>query len=304
MSCPYATAPIDICAKNVAGKCDLKCDYQFKYSNSSCTATNRGNHIKLSYDQTSIAPVIYNATSYSVEQVRIYTPSLHSFCGTKSDGELIIVHRSNTGADQLLVCIPIKIDDAKTPGSTLLGDIVSAVAQRATEEDEETSVTTKHYDLTSIVPREPFFSYTATEPYQPCSENTNYIVFDTTATTFNMTESTYKTFQKVIESSPYDVKVGAKLYYNAAGPKIAAGEDDIYIDCQPVGQSEDTTTTTSTSSGENAMTEFFDDPFASPAFMFVLVVIFGFVLFIVIYFAINMITSSIHKSPSTSGAKT
>ena len=47
-----------------------------------------------------------------------------------------------------------------------------------------------------------------------------------------------------------------------------------------------------------------DDPFASPAFMFVLVVIFGLALFLAIYFAINMITRSIHKTPSTASTST
>ena len=50
MSCLMATAPIDISLSNITGNCQLKCSYNFNYNNSSCIATNRGDYIKLSYD--------------------------------------------------------------------------------------------------------------------------------------------------------------------------------------------------------------------------------------------------------------
>ena len=45
MSCPNSTSPIDINLSTISGKCDLKCDYSFKYYNSSCIATNRADYI-------------------------------------------------------------------------------------------------------------------------------------------------------------------------------------------------------------------------------------------------------------------
>ena len=36
MSCPNATAPIDISKDNITGKCDLKCEFSFHYNDSSC----------------------------------------------------------------------------------------------------------------------------------------------------------------------------------------------------------------------------------------------------------------------------
>ena len=96
MSCPSATAPIDISMSAITGKCDLKCSYSFNYNNSSCIATNRGDYISLSYDKSSKPPVTYNTTNYDVQEVRIYIPSLHSYSGSKSDGELIIVESQNS----------------------------------------------------------------------------------------------------------------------------------------------------------------------------------------------------------------
>ena len=103
MSCPNATAPIDISLSKITGKCDYKCSFSFQYNNSSCIATNRGDYLSLSYDKSSSPPVLYNTAGYDVQEVRIYIPSLHSYNDSKTDGELIIVHTSNTGANPLLV---------------------------------------------------------------------------------------------------------------------------------------------------------------------------------------------------------
>ena len=85
MSCPNATAPIDISLSKITGKCDYKCSYSFNYNNSSCVATNRREYLKLSYDKSSSPPVLYNSSGYDVEEIRLYIPSLHSYSGTKTD---------------------------------------------------------------------------------------------------------------------------------------------------------------------------------------------------------------------------
>ena len=117
MSCPNATAPIDIGKDNIAGKCDLKCEFSFHYNNSSCIATNRGDYISLAYDYSSSPPVVYNSASYDVKEVRIYSPSLHSFNGSKADGEFIIIHNTSSGANPLFVCIPIKSSNTSEESS-------------------------------------------------------------------------------------------------------------------------------------------------------------------------------------------
>ena len=48
---------INISPENVAGKCDLKCSYAFKYSESNSTATNQGVQITITYDNSSVPPV-------------------------------------------------------------------------------------------------------------------------------------------------------------------------------------------------------------------------------------------------------
>jgi len=239
MSCPNATAPIDINRGAVVGKCDLKCEFSFHYNDSSCIATNRGDYISLSYESSSSPPVTYNSSAYNVKEVRIYSPSLHSFNGTKSDGEMIIVHNSSSGAVPLLVCIPIKSSNSATTGSKNLTTIINTVATNAPADTEQTTINISRFNLNAFVPRKPFFSYSATEPYQPCSSNKNeYIVFSSDSA-IGVADKVLVSLQNVITENAYDIKTGPALFFNEKGPSTTGGSDQIYIDCQPVGESEE-----------------------------------------------------------------
>lgn len=240
MTCPKTTAPIDIDTSNVVGKCDYKCQYSFHYNDSSCIATNRGDYISINYDSSSSPPVTYNSSAYDVKEIRIYSPSLHSYMGNKTDGEAIIVHDSASGAPPLLVCVPIKVSDTKSVGSKYLSSIVNTVAKNAPAADEQTTVSISRFNLNEFVPRKPFFSYTASEPYQPCSTNKNeYVVFSLSDSSIDITKQTLYRLQSVIKKNTYDVKSGASLFYNEKGPVSSERDGQIYIDCQPVGQSEE-----------------------------------------------------------------
>jgi carbonic anhydrase len=240
MSCPTATAPIDISLSKITGKCDYKCSFSFQYNNSSCIATNRGDYLSLSYDKSSSPPVLYNTSGYDVQEVRIYIPSLHSYNNSKTDGELIIVHTSKIGANPLLVCIPIKSNNTSSFSALFFKTIVDTVANSAPADGESTTVNIPKYNLTKLVPRKPFFSYSATEPYQPCSETVEYIVYAPINGALDIMPDTLTKLQSIIKSNPYNIKTGPSLFFNEKGPS-QGGEDsgEIYIDCQPVGASDE-----------------------------------------------------------------
>jgi carbonic anhydrase len=280
MSCPTATAPIDISLSAITGKCDLKCSYSFNYHNSSCVATNRGDYISLSYDKSSSPPVLYNATGYNVQQIRIYIPSLHSYSGSKTDGELIIVHTSNTGSNPLLVCIPIKSNNTNSVSSMFFKTIVDTVGNSAPAEGESTTVNIPKFNLTSLVPKKPFFSYSATEPYQKCSSAVEYIVYIPLNASLDIMPATLKKLQTIISNNPYDIKKGPKLFYNEKGPSQGSAGNDIYIDCQPVGSSEETTEIVTDMGGGNIDLK---DLLKNPIVQLIL----GSLLFIFLLFAVK-----------------
>ena len=289
MSCPNATAPIDISMSKITGKCELKCSYSFHYSNSSCIATNRGDYISISYDKTSTPPVLYNATGFDVKEIRLYTPSLHSYNDTKTDGELIIVHTSNTGAKPLLVCIPIKSNNTSSISALFFKTLIDTVSSSAPSDGETTTINVPKFNLGFLVPRKPFFSYSATEPYQPCSEEVEYIVFGPLQGSLDMMPETLTKLQTIIQSNPYDVKTGPNLFYNEKGPSQGgAGGGEIYIDCQPVGSSDESTEVV-TDTGGYSYPSNISDWLNNPVVKLVL----GSLLFIVILYLIKYALSAL-----------
>ena len=286
MSCPNATAPIDISISNITGKCELKCSYRFNYNNSSCVATNRGDYLTLSYDKSSSPPVFYNASGYDVQEIRLYIPSLHSYNKSKTDGELIIVHSSNTGANPLLVCIPIKSNNTSSVSALFFKTVVDTVANSAPSDGESTTVSIPKYNLTSLVPKKPFFSYSATEPYQPCSSSVEYIVYAPLNASLDMMPETLTKLQSIILSNPYDIKTGPNLFFNEKGPGKGVLGDDIYIDCQPVGSSEDTTeVVTDTGGGSDTLKDWLNNPMVK---LFLGTLLFIIILYLVKY-GLNLI---------------
>lgn len=301
MSCLNATAPIDITMSKIKGNCDLKCSYSFSYNTSSCSATNRGDYLSISYDKSSSPPVLYNASGYDVKEIRLYIPSLHSYNNTKTDGELIIIHNSNTGAASLLVCIPIKTNNTSSVSSSLFKNIVDTVASSAPSNGETTTINVPKFNLDLLVPKKPFFTYSGTEPYQPCSENVDFIVFSPLDASLDMMPETYKKLDSIILKNLYDVKQGQHLFYNEKGPSSGGGgasTNDIYIDCQPVGSSEETTEiitdfgSETYSSYSSETMKLFKNPF--------IVLFFGSIIFIAIIYIIRYLSNMI--SPAKGGA--
>lgn len=287
MSCPNATAPINIDLANVAGKCDLKCDYKFQYTTSSCTATNRGDYISLSYDSQTSNPVLYNSTGYNVQELRLYYPSLHAFSNVKTDAELIIVHQSATGSKPLLVCIPIKSSNSSSISANLFRTVIDTMSSAAPSDGESTSVNADNYNLNYIVPKKPFFSYSASEPYQPCSTSVDYIVFSPNINTLDINIETLQKMQKIIKANTYDIKKGAQLFYNEKGAGNNVNGDDIYIDCQPVGASDEEELVVT----DNGFTTMYSlNDFKNSTFLQIII---GLIVFGLLFYLLSVIMGSI-----------
>ena len=239
MSCSTATSPIDIDISKWKSdyKCDLKCDYKFKYNNSSSIGTNRGDYISLSYDKSNTAPVTYNSSKYDVKEIRIYTPSLHKYNGKQEVAELIVIHTSQNGYNPLLVCVPIKNTNNITNQSNLLSNIIYSVSSYAPSDSEQTPVI--DINLNTFIPNKPFYTYTGSQPYKPCDGKNDFIVFMPLNGGIDISNDVLASLKSVIRKHTYTTKSGVTFYLNEKGPGKNATEDDIYIDCQPVGSSDD-----------------------------------------------------------------
>ena len=123
MSCDKSTAPINIPSSSKVYPCDLKCTYNFSYGNSNCNINNQQNFIKLSYDKNPNAKAInFNTISLYVQEIRLYSPSLHRYKGVKADAELLIVHGGN--GINVIVSVPIITGSSISKGGTILNYIL------------------------------------------------------------------------------------------------------------------------------------------------------------------------------------
>ena len=155
-------------------KCKENCNFNFKYnSNSTCKLINKGDYLEIKTDGKN--KVTYNSQGISLDGVRLYVPSLHTFDGKHTDAELILKHSG--GAKNVMVCLPIKTNKGD-------GDSVNFFKQFAPhiplEQNSPTTVNVKNWSLNNVMPapKTPFYNYMGDSPYPPCNMQATMIVFD------------------------------------------------------------------------------------------------------------------------------
>lgn len=227
---------INISQGNVAGPCNLKCAYSFQYPVSSCVATHSDFNITLSYDKSNSPPVNYNGNKYQVTSVSLHPGSfVLYFNQNQSDACLLITHEAVLGGPYLLVVIPIKKSASTIASTSILTEIINTVSSGAPNIGEKTTVNLSNYSLNHIVPNKPF--------YQLSEYGSDFIIFGI-ENAIPLSEETLKKLNTLctdfMSTSTFDPKQQspAKIFYNKDGPSKEGS--DIYIDCQPVNDSEDT----------------------------------------------------------------
>jgi len=272
---------INISKSNIQGKCDLKCFYNFKYSESNITAKNNGVMISLTYDNATTPPVIYNNEKYTISTIFIVCPSIHVFNGSKAVGEIIIEHTPITGGSELHVAIPFTSSSESIAASNLLTEVISSVASNAPSNGESTNLNINDFTLQNIVPKKPFYSYTSN------IHKVNWIVFDL-LDAIPLSSSTLTTLSSIIE--PFHLPTdGDELFYNSTGPNASnIGSDGIYISCQPTGSSN---STSAVMYDKNPTYTNFGALFSNPKSALFLEILLGIIGFIIIFIGLNYVYS-------------
>ena len=265
---------INISASNVKGKCELKCSYAFKYTESNSTAKNNGVLIDLTYDSTNVPPVVYNTEKYVVENITIVSPSIHTFNDKSMPGEIIITHNPQNGGNSLKVCIPFTSSIESSTSSQLISDIINKVATNAPSQGDSTNLNMS-FNLQKIVPRKPFFVYSG--------DNSDWIVYGQ-LDAIPLSSTTITTLQKIIKPFPIPMP-GGDLFYNSKGPisGVQLG-DGIYISCQPTGSSEEEI---AVEYDKNSSSFDFSNVLESPIFKLIIIILIGCLLFIIIFYGIS-----------------
>lgn len=274
---------MNISPDSISGECNLKCDYSFNYPISNCSATNKNTFISLTYDTTSVPAVKFNNSSYNVSQILLVAPSIHKFNGSNVAAELIITHTPIAGGNSLNVCIPIVDGGSSTKATTILESIISTISTQAPASGDSTNIILNDFTLNSIVPNTAFYSYVD-------SKNDNFIVYGINDA-ININQSSLKTLQSIVNISKDIIfKSGSLLFINPAGPSQQTGDGQIYIDCQPTGNSEEITEITNVKPGVN-MDFTSDSIMKNPIVIFIISSIFTIIIIYALYYLITYLST-------------
>ena len=263
---------MNISKTNVYADCHQKCSYNFNYSNTLLIVKNNQTELLFSCEKSKTSSVTYNTNEYNVSSFSLYAPSLHQFNGNKVDGEIIIEHIPIYGGKNLYTCIPILKTNYSTAGSDIITEIIKETAKSAPGQGDIANLTISSFNLQSIVPRQPFYSYSGEgTPYKG-----DFIAFDRT-NSIMLTQQTLSLLTSLLKPS-YIIMSGGYLYYNPEGPNQT--DSDIYISCQPTGSSNeptDSSNTSSTSSNNqnNDLSEIFNNEWFM---MIIIAIVFIFVI--------------------------
>ena len=232
MSC---NVPLNI-VRQQTDKCSLKCKLWYKYGNSSCLVKNNKEHLAISYDGES--DVMFNMVPYTPTQILIFKPSIHTYDGQYAAAEIIICHKG--GANGLYICIPIIV--SKTMSSSAGTSILEDIFYNSSTTTEPTTLNIQDYNANYLIPKSSYFSYVA--PMLPingtCLDQTSsqYVVFHQRHGNMSVSQEAMNNLGKLIHDSYISTYEG-KSFFNESGTKSNgfAGDGEIYMDCQPVGES-------------------------------------------------------------------
>jgi len=229
---------MNISSQNIVGSCSLKCNLSYNYNDSNgVTATNEGPYISVVTQSNSTnPPVVYNNIKYKLISALIYHPSAFLYNGSKASGEILLLHSPVAGGNMLIRSIPINTTGASTKGTTILTNIIDAISAGANAQGQNTNKI-PDFNYNDIVPMKPFYTFTDTG-------NNNWICYGIKdAITIGASE--LQILEKCIKPLNETRSATPSLFLNSVGPSSDTGAGgDIYIDCQPTGNSEEETNVT------------------------------------------------------------
>lgn len=220
---------MNISPQNIAGTCESKCSYAFNYpTTNSTTVSNYGAYLQFTYELSNTSPVLYNNNSYNVASINIYSPSLHKYNGSRTDGEVVIRHTPVSGGSPLYVIIPLSTGGLTTTGSQVISNVIKAAGKSAPSAGKNTNKGVGEFTLNNFIPMKQFYSYTTSK--------IDCVVFDI-SNSIGVNSDDITTFKKIVKSAPSNPFTGkTSLFVNTKGPSNSLGGGDIYIDCQPTDQ--------------------------------------------------------------------
>ena len=249
------------------------------YYEGDCTTTynKTATLIKMVYassDQKS--NVVYKGNTYLLHTMMLFRKSIHSIDGEFSAGELLL-HHINSENKILLICIPVSINIKETSFGTLLKKVPNTVHGFQSPK--------------SFVPSGVFYSY-------QLNENTECIVF--ASSNVNITTAELN----LLHIHSFKMNTSEVVVYKHSQPTgkkaITFGDDNVYIDCQPIDAPESASTSPieSITAPSISFSNLQDNKFIQMLLMFII-----FMIVMVIFFYSYEFTTGMFRELTKSVAK-
>lgn len=224
--------------------CNESCAYSFDYGSSTTDVKHTENYFTFKYEISNSIKATYNNIQLQVQEIRLYHRSLTAYNGESTDFELLIHHidTQNLGMN-VLVSVPIRVQES-APRSKSLTYLESIVDHLPTEAStsSRTSINVP-LSLNDFVPYQPYVVAETTFPYPPNNGECTCIYFlpsnspIISRTVADKLTTVLSSSTEQPERTVPSVDSG-EMFYNNVGanhPDQATGDDDIWIDCQPTG---------------------------------------------------------------------
>ena len=249
---------MNISKNDISGNCKLKCAYNFNYQISSCNvkSSNSTRVFTIDYDKSKVPPVTYNGNKYNVKNIGI----IRDYPAIKIRNQvplafILIEHLPIIDGNPLSVYIPIIIGTSTQAGDLVTNIIKDSIKMKPNGGNVLLNI--PNFTLNTIVPSKPFFTTTINS----LKGGGEFIIYDfdyAIAIEESIMGDLYNAFSKnklnqeqlnkkyktIKSSQPFYPK--KPVYYNSWGANSLktdsspnSGSDDIYIECNPVNQSQE-----------------------------------------------------------------
>lgn len=238
-------APLNIPIDEITSfpECNETCSYTFDYGSSTTVIEHNENYYKFTYETSNSIKSTYNNTQLQVQEIRLYTPSLTQYNGETYEFELLIHHIDTQGKGMnVMVSVPIQVKDS-APRSNALS-FLEAILPHIPSESNNPVPINQTFSLNDFVPYQPYAFANTTLPYPPNNGDYTSIFFLPTNSVPVISRTVAEQLAQVLSSPAVSqgpsVPTEGTMYYNKTGashPDENTGDDDIWIDCQPTGDS-------------------------------------------------------------------
>tara|TARA_Y100000389_G_C17470094_1_gene529597 strand:- start:2140 stop:3066 length:927 start_codon:yes stop_codon:yes gene_type:complete len=237
--CANATSPAHIDTKT-SFQCDGKCQFSYKLDGVDAReASNPGTYLNFKLSSGSNASASFNGVEYKPKLLQLYSPSLHEYNKQRAEAESILVLESPVQGN-LYICTPLETGGSSGPVDGLI--TIATSESRIPGGSGTTIAINEKLDANGLCIDSKFFTYSGTGlgNGSGCDNNARYIVYAPPSKVPILPGSLRKLKSAIDQSCNHPIVTNQSVVVNLGGPGGSIAGGDIYIKCEPTGNSIET----------------------------------------------------------------